>query len=159
MTYQRSLLSQDYSGIGCSLWPLTQGRYPILNWVHSLIGSNLCQRDKSHSHLPHDGDIMRKDHGENPVTSLGVRLPSSPPVSHCFSFLKKVLPWAGEMAQRLRHCSFRGHEFKSQQPLSGSQSSVMRKQIKNLWAGTAGTSRVRAKGWKGRVGVEEGSAN
>ena len=35
---------------------------------------------------------MRKDHGGNPVTSSGVGLPSSPPVSQCSSFLKKALP-------------------------------------------------------------------
>jgi hypothetical protein len=40
----------------------------------------------------------------------------------------KTKKWAGEMAQwvRVPDCSFKGPEFKSQQPHGGSQPSVMR---------------------------------
>lgn len=89
MTYQRSLLSQDYSGsgIGCSLWPLTKGRYPILNWVHSI----LWTVSKRHTSQP-SATRWRHDPDGNPVTCRRVGLPFVPLVSQCSSFLKKALP-------------------------------------------------------------------
>lgn len=86
MTYQ------DYSGIRCSLWPLTKGRYPIPNWFHSLIWISLCQRGKSHSHLPRDGDAMEKRSWRESSHQLRGGAAFYPPVSQCSSFLKKALP-------------------------------------------------------------------
>ena len=64
--------------------------------------------------------------------------------------------WAGEMAQQLRALTSRGHEFKSQQLLGGSQPPIMRHKFKKPlgWSELEKKAKKKKKAIVGREGTE-----